>query len=225
MRHRNTELLLGYWTKLRGPRRVPARADVEPRALKRLLPDLFIIDRADRNNYPFRLAGTRMCWLFGRELRDANFLHFFRGACERQARDTFEHALRIASPASIYAIAETLDHRTLRAEILVVPVADPNGRISRLLGAYTPLDPIMTLAERKLITQWIVSADMVTDGTQTIVKDEDPPGGPNITGTRKTSPAPYLKLVVSRDDPSSSVKRDQDIEFWDPFDSFWRPAF
>ena len=221
MRHRNTELLLGYWSKLRGTRRVPARADIEPRALKRLLPDLFIVDRADRNSYPFRLAGTRMCWLFGRELRDANFLHFFRGACERQARDTFEHALRIATPASIYTIAETLDHRTLRAEILVLPVADPNGRVSRLLGAYTPLDPVMSLAERKLITQWIVSADMVGDGTQTFARDDEPPSPDG----RSKSPAPYLKLVVSRSDPSPTAKRDGGPELWDPFDSFWKPAF
>jgi hypothetical protein len=200
MRHRNTELLLGYWMKLRGARRVPARAEIDPRAIKRLLPDLFILDRTSRNQYPFRLAGTRICWLYGKELRETNFLSLWRGSSERQARETLEQSLRTACPSTLYVIGETLDHRTLRAEIMFLPIADSRGNVTRLLGAYTPLDPVMTLGERKLVNQWIVSSDFVTEGAQVETADAGPGGrdGDQDGGNRAT--VPYLRLVVSRDD-------------------------
>lgn len=199
MRHRNTELLLGYWMKLRGARRVPARAEIDPRAIKRLLPDLFILDRSSRNQYPFRLAGTRICWLYGKELRETNFLSLWRGSSERQARETLEQCLRTASPATMYVIGETLDHRTLRAEIMFLPIADSRGNVTRLLGAFTPLDPVMTLGERKLVNQWIVASDFVSEGAtaepQELPNNRD---GDSDGGNRAT--VPYLRLVVSRDD-------------------------
>lgn len=214
MRHRNTELLLGYWMKLRGTRSVPARAEIDPRAIKRLLPDLFIIDRVQRNRFPFALAGTRLCWLYGRELREHNFLALWTGASERQVRDALDGALRGAAPAVIYAIAETADHRTLRVEILALPIADSRGNVTRLLCAMTPLDPIMSLGERKLTNQWVVSADLLKDGAlparpetpaEEERRDRNSGGGPGPGGgqpprPRNGSPVPYLRLVVSRNE-------------------------
>lgn len=224
MRHRNTELLFGYWTKLRGGRRVPSRADVEPRAIKRLLPDLFIIDRIGRNRYQFALAGTRLCWLYGRELKESNFLSHWNGPSERQIRDLLEESLRAAQPIAIYAIAETPDHRTLRIEIIVLPVADSRGAINRLIGAVTPLDPVMALGERKLVHQWLVASDRLGEpsAVQDIETPPDSPSGPTGPSFR-ASQVPYLRLVVSRDENQAAPKLiGYDGEL--PFLSFFMPG-
>ncbi|NWH09650.1 MAG: PAS domain-containing protein [Alphaproteobacteria bacterium] len=204
MRHRNTELLLGYWTKLKGERPIPARADIDPRAIKRILPDLFILDRHARNRMTFTLAGTRLCWLFGRELRELNFLSMWTGSSERQVRETLEAALTSLSPAVIYAIAETHDHRTLRTEILALPIADSRGGVTRLLGSFTPLDPVMALGERKLTNQWVVSADLIRNPAMAAGVDFDQNGPqPPAQGPRPPGRVPYLRLVVSREDKSA----------------------
>jgi hypothetical protein len=83
---------------------------------------------------------------------------------------------------------------------MFLPIADSRGNVTRLLGAYTPLDPVMTLGERKLVNQWIVSSDFVTEGTSVEPTDTipGPRDGDSDGGTRST--VPYLRLVVSRDD-------------------------
>ena len=37
MKHKNSHLLVGYWSRLRKGREVPDQTDIDPRAIKRLL--------------------------------------------------------------------------------------------------------------------------------------------------------------------------------------------
>src|SRR3979411_214660 len=50
-------------------RRAPERGDIEPGAIRNVLGDSFIIAYDPEADHPFRLAGTRVCALFGRELK------------------------------------------------------------------------------------------------------------------------------------------------------------
>ena len=44
MKHKNSHLLVGYWSRLRKGREVPDQTDIDPRAIKRLLSYTFILD-------------------------------------------------------------------------------------------------------------------------------------------------------------------------------------
>ena len=44
MKHKNSHLLVGYWSRLRKGRDVPDQTDIDPRAIKRLLSYTFILD-------------------------------------------------------------------------------------------------------------------------------------------------------------------------------------
>ena len=59
--------LLTYWNARRGARRAPERGDIEPGAIRDILGDSFIVGFDVEAGHPFRLAGTRVCTLFGRE--------------------------------------------------------------------------------------------------------------------------------------------------------------
>ncbi|SPZ35149.1 PAS domain-containing protein [Agrobacterium tumefaciens] len=65
--------IYAYWDELRGKRSAPRREDIDPAKLKHHLGDLFILTDKGENTPFFRLAGTRLCDLFGRELRIARF--------------------------------------------------------------------------------------------------------------------------------------------------------
>ena len=69
-----TKYLYEYWNELRGNRIAPTRKELDPNVLKDVLPNLFLLDRLGKSEYNFRLAGTRICNIFGEELRDKNFL-------------------------------------------------------------------------------------------------------------------------------------------------------
>src|ERR1700759_268729 len=70
MKHRLSQQFFAYWDQKRGEARAPDRSDLKPDDVRELLGDVFVLacDEADR--YPFRVAGTRLCALFGRDLKD-----------------------------------------------------------------------------------------------------------------------------------------------------------
>ena len=74
MKHKNSHLLVGYWSRLRKGRDVPDQTDIDPRAIKRLLSYTFILDCENPARPMYRLAGTALCERFGFELKGTGFL-------------------------------------------------------------------------------------------------------------------------------------------------------
>ena len=70
MKHAATRALYAYWDRCRGDRAAPDRADIEPGAIRHVLGDTFIVTFDAKAGHPFRLAGTRICALFGGELEE-----------------------------------------------------------------------------------------------------------------------------------------------------------
>ena len=64
MKHKNSHLLVGYWSRLRRGRSAPFQGDIDPRAIKRLLSYVFILDCENPARPVYRLAGTALCERF-----------------------------------------------------------------------------------------------------------------------------------------------------------------
>src|ERR1700748_175664 len=47
MKHRNSHLLVGYWSRLRKGRAVPDQTDIDPRSIKRMLSHVFILEASN----------------------------------------------------------------------------------------------------------------------------------------------------------------------------------
>lgn len=61
--------LYDYWRDRAGSRSVPARHDIDPAAIRRLLPHICIIDlKCGMHDAVFRLAGTRIRDIYGYEV-------------------------------------------------------------------------------------------------------------------------------------------------------------
>ncbi|MCJ2011323.1 PAS domain-containing protein [Methylobacterium sp. J-076] len=74
MKHPTSHLLHAYWEKLRGDRAAPERAEIEPGEIRHLLADSLILELdVPARSAVIRLAGTRVCALYGRELRGQSF--------------------------------------------------------------------------------------------------------------------------------------------------------
>ena len=84
MRHATSRELYAYWDRIRGAELAPRRSDVEPGDIRRVLPDTFILEVVGREDYLVRLAGTRMCSLYGREIKGTGFLDLWT----REDRET-----------------------------------------------------------------------------------------------------------------------------------------
>ena len=84
MKHAASRELYAYWEEKRGTRPAPERAEIEPGAIRGVLSDAFILALDRRAGHPMRLAGTRVCALFDRELKGEPFLTLW--SSERRGR-------------------------------------------------------------------------------------------------------------------------------------------
>mgnify|MGYP000735828079 CR=1 FL=1 len=62
------EELFAYWASLREGGRLPARRQLDPRAFKRHLPTVSLIDVNEDRSFKLRLAGTGLYPVYGREI-------------------------------------------------------------------------------------------------------------------------------------------------------------
>ena len=88
------QTLYGYWNEVRAGRLAPQRLEIEPSSIAGILSETFMLERIDAAAYQFRLAGTRLCELFGSELRGKNFLDGWSDEDRRVARMALVHHLR-----------------------------------------------------------------------------------------------------------------------------------
>ena len=73
MKHPSTRAVFDYWNKKRGSRPAPERADIDPTEIRHALSDTFMLAADFVDQLRFRLAGTRVCALFGREIKGEAF--------------------------------------------------------------------------------------------------------------------------------------------------------
>jgi len=138
MKHPSVRELFDYWNLRRGRRAAPDRADIEPAAIRRVLADTFILSFDQAAGHPFRIAGTRVCAAFGRELKNESFLNLWSVESRPPARDL----LTVIGNEAIGAVASARGTSTLGSthelELLLLPLSH-RGRIdARVLGALAP---------------------------------------------------------------------------------------
>jgi hypothetical protein len=140
MRHTSIRELFEYWNERRGARPAPERADIEPGAIRRILADSFILSFDANAGHPFRIAGTRVCALFNRELKAAPFLDLWSSASRNEVRDLVgivaEELVGVVAAASGVNAAGA----ALRLEFLLLPLRHHGRTDARFLGALAPTE-------------------------------------------------------------------------------------
>ena len=141
MKHNNSLELFDYWTKKRGGRAAPSRTDIEPADIRTLLPNVFICDLAADNQLNFRLAGTALCALHGRELKGSAFASLWLADGVRNAGRTGASVATGATPAVMSLDCLSQGGRVAQAEMLLLPITGPSGLNDRLIGLLSVFQP------------------------------------------------------------------------------------
>lgn len=139
MKHASTQMVTNHWNTIRGRRRVPERADIDPGAIRAALPDTFILYDKPLSKLAFRLAGTRVCGLFGRELKTTPF----RDVWDEANRTVIEILAGTVSDEFVGvvggAVGWTSEGFSVDLEWLLLPLRHRGHSQVRLLGAIAPL--------------------------------------------------------------------------------------
>ena len=139
MKHAASRELYAYWQEKRGARPAPERTDIEPGAIRAVLADAFILALDRGAGHPIRLAGTRMCALFGREIKGKSFLDLW----DLTNRPTMDGLLSILSDECTGtlagATAQNEHGEPVELELLLLPLSIRRPIFARAIGVLAPL--------------------------------------------------------------------------------------
>ena len=157
MKHSHTRALYDYWDSLRLSRSAPLRSELDPRSIKPLLTNMFILQRVSDTAYTYRLAGTAMCRRFGRELREENFLDIWSDNEAASIRSLFK-SITDDRTAAVLGVSVTYDDGTEAiVEYLFLPVRLDSSREIRIVGCCSQLEETDDRIVRTIVSHEIAS--------------------------------------------------------------------
>jgi hypothetical protein len=140
MKHPSSRQFFAYWDKMRGTASAPDRSDIEPSAVRELLGDIFVLGYEAEAGYPFRVAGTRVCALLGRDLKDESFSALFAA----QARPEIENMIAVVAEETLPVIAgltaTSESGETAHLELLLLPFSARAHAPISLTGVLAPFE-------------------------------------------------------------------------------------
>jgi len=139
MKHASTRALFTYWDKQRGPRPAPERSDIAPGDIRHILGDTFMLAEDFADEIRFRLAGTRICTLFTREIKG----EAFNSLWNEQGRKEIDELLAAVTNENIGVVAgitgRAADGVETDLEMLLLPLTQRGQARTRALGSLVPL--------------------------------------------------------------------------------------
>ena len=200
MKHRNSHLLVGYWSRLRKAGQVPDQTDIDPRAIKRILPYVFILEASDAARPLYRLAGTSHCDRYGVELKGSNFLSRWDVENRETLALLLKRSLASGQPVCLSSLASCAGRGMVEIETVLAPLTFCGNRATRFIGISYVLGDHTPLLEHPVVSERLVGSEFVRE-TAPVSDDRFPPSAPN--SEKPVAKLPHLRLVVSRDKPSA----------------------
>jgi hypothetical protein len=140
MKHPASREFFDYWDGKRGDARAPERGDIEPNAVRELLGDIFVLSCDTSAGYPFRVAGTRLSAMFGRDLRDASFPGLFAGESRREIEEIVATVADEMLPAIAGLTASDQRGALSHLELLLLPFNSRAHAPISLTGLLAPFE-------------------------------------------------------------------------------------
>jgi len=138
MKHASTREVFAHWNERRNGRIAPERDDIEPEAIRRALGDTFVLGFDPASGSPFRIAGTRICALFCRDIKGTSFEGLWSETSAAEIRDL----VSIAAEEGIGTVAAGTawaGNAQVTLELLLLPTYRSRWKEIRLLGVLAPV--------------------------------------------------------------------------------------
>lgn len=184
MKQKTTQALYAYWNEVRAGRLAPRRLEIEPSRLSPILAETFMLERMDAATYRYRLAGTRLCEIFGTELRETNILDGWNDA-DRLAVARSLSSMREQGAVVLLTFETGVDTaRRVKFEALLLPLIHADGKIGRVIGTMTATTSPHWLGYERLVGKRLIQSELIW-----------PDGRPHAVVERTNTGAPFLAAV------------------------------
>jgi hypothetical protein len=140
MKHPSNREFFAYWDGKRGQARAPDRSEIEPSAVRGLLGDIFVLAYDHETGFPFRVAGTRVCALLGRDLKGHSFSALFAADNRREIDELITYVAEDMLPAIAGITATAQDGSRAHLELLLLPFNNRAHAPISLTGLLAPFE-------------------------------------------------------------------------------------
>ncbi|KAF0128144.1 MAG: hypothetical protein FD152_2368 [Xanthobacteraceae bacterium] len=134
MNEAESSILFTYWDQLRAGRPAPDRAEIDPRDIAPILGSTFILEGDRSGALLYRLAGSRVCAIFGREMKGAGFLDAFADTGRSAAIRALSDALSANAGLFMGLTGTSTAGRTMALEATVLPLVHRGRMGARMIG-------------------------------------------------------------------------------------------
>jgi hypothetical protein len=161
MKHAVSRELYGYWNRVRAGAPAPRRSAIEPSDIRYILADTFILEVSDREQFPIRLAGTRICAAWGREIKGDDFLDFWSDK-DRDAMATLATAVAADAAAAVVTVTvRSGREKAVNGELLMLPLRHNGPAYDRILGSFALTEKPYWFGVEPIASQSIVSLRLI----------------------------------------------------------------
>ncbi|MEM7621040.1 MAG: PAS domain-containing protein [Pseudomonadota bacterium] len=126
--------LYKYWNSLREGNLAPHRFQIDPSDICKVLSETFILEHEQVHSYKFRLAGTKICSHFGRELKHTHFLDLWAYDDRQALMSLTDCVTKDAAVGVCDFLAVAKNGQTISYETLLLPLLYQDNVIRRILG-------------------------------------------------------------------------------------------
>jgi hypothetical protein len=138
MKHPSTRAVFDYWDRKRANRPAPARAEINPSEIRTALGDTFMLAADYTDHLRFRLAGTRVCALFGREIKGEAVAELWSETSRKSIDALLAGVVHESDGVVAGVTARTEDGSETDLELLLLPLAHSGHARIRALGVLAP---------------------------------------------------------------------------------------
>jgi hypothetical protein len=138
MKHPSSQQFFAYWDEVRGPDPAPVRSAFEPGPVRHLLGDSFVLAYEPTGGFPFRVAGTRLCALLGRDVKGQSFNTLW----QVESRKEIDDLIGIVAEEQLGTVAGVtamVNGMPLFLELLLLPFAVRAHTPASVTGILAPL--------------------------------------------------------------------------------------
>ncbi len=141
-RSRIASEVLDYWDTLRDGAALPQRMEIDPSRMGDALPYVFLLEHLAPGIARLRLAGRHLHDLMGRDVSGSPVTSFCAPGARAEMLPLLEAVFDEPACLSLDLVARRAGKPAKAAEMLILPMADRTGQVTRALGCLVARGPI-----------------------------------------------------------------------------------
>ncbi|HFC05093.1 MAG TPA: PAS domain-containing protein, partial [Rhizobiales bacterium] len=151
--HPSSRILFRFWEATRGEMAAARKQDLNLRQIAKILPNIAILERElAKPNYKWRLAGTGVCRLWGKELTGQDVLANWPGFERQTMQSGFDMVVASLQPCVARFKAINNLGSQIGVEFIGFPIQDANTGAIQILAAIVPFRSPDWLGTEELLT-------------------------------------------------------------------------